>query len=168
MKSDKDRKSIIYYIGTFGWLILSLLVSPFDKTLSLYFFGMTLVSPIILGIILEYALPYIENNQRKSNQNIVIYIFQVGFRMAYNLIVYILILLTSGIVISLWFGLPLFFFLDYTRFYYEICLPLLGGIIGETIWGLLYFGGMSYLGYLVYEKIKYNLDKVLEKILNFV
>ena len=171
MKLSKHQKSGILVLGSWVWMIVLIVLFSVDKTISVYFFGMS-IGIIVLyvwsSLLIGYALPYIENNKRKSNQNIIIYIFQIGFKLLYRFVVNILFLLVFVSVIALWFWLPFYYLKDYSGFYQKICLPLLGGIIGEGIWGLLYFALMTFLGYLVYEKIIYKIDKTITKILDLV
>jgi hypothetical protein len=41
----------------------------------------------------------------------------------------------------------------YSSFYNSFCLPLLGGVIGEVIWGLLFFSTFCFLVYKIYEQL---------------
>jgi hypothetical protein len=64
------------------------------------------------------------------------------------------------IILSILYGIPflvisgLFYFLvDRTSFYRTVCLPILGGIIGEMIWGFLFILIFGYIIYVIYKPI---------------
>jgi hypothetical protein len=133
---------------------LLLLISPI---LSNYFdfwddiMKWSLGIPIILGTIwgISYLLfktiKGLEEDRIENKRNI---IFQYFFIVPKKFIFSILYTFPFIFIVVLFFIVG-----EGTSFYTSFCLPLLGGVIGEVIWGLLFSFTFCFLVYQIYKQI---------------
>jgi hypothetical protein len=72
-------------------------------------------------------------------------------------------------IVYLWFFIPIFlYFSNKNSIYFTMCLPLLGGYIGEIFWIFIYGFLWGFVGYKVYklvDKIFINISYLLRNIL---
>lgn len=88
----------------------------------------------------------IENRRNLLHQ----YLFVVPKWTLYLLIYTIPFILISG----------LFFYIGFeTKFYNSVCLPLLGGFIGEVVWVLLFTLLFCYIIYVIYQPFNRSFNK---------
>jgi hypothetical protein len=162
-----DHKSGVYIILS-SWIIFFILIIFvfIDIEITGYLVGIVLIIGSTLPFIyffLKYRKNYLNLNPRKNNELKLLYFFRTFggllFGVTFNILMVLLFLLT----IIIWFGTPLLYFLNSDSIYFRFCLPLLGGVIGEVIWGGIYIFTMYYLGNKILESLEFNLKNIFKK-----
>jgi hypothetical protein len=128
------------------------------------FFVDIIIGTIVMMIPLMYYLIYVFYNlmkdlrtelkyDREGNNILLYYLIKLPFKIFYYSFYLVLIL---G-----WFLIPGYFIFE-SSFYHSL-LDLLGGVIGQTVWGILYFLILTYLG----EKLLDYISKIENKIKSY-
>lgn len=133
---------IIYFI----FLITTTFLDVLEDVRVWSFLGLLIISSLwSISSVLINLSKSVESDRVQNKRNI---IHQYFYIVPKNTVLFILysipFLLISG---------AFFYVIDRTSFYRTFCLPLLGGIVGETIWGFLFFFIYCYIIYLIYKPI---------------
>lgn len=137
------------FLGGIIYLIFLMISTFFDVLENIR--NWSFMGLLVIGTIWSLSYQFIsyskgvESDRVQNKRNI---IHQYFYIVPKNIILFILycipFLLISG---------TFFYVIDKTSFYRTFCLPLLGGIVGETIWGFLFFFIYCYIIYLIYKPV---------------
>ena len=155
MKEDLKFKIQIYLFFVFPIVYgLLILISPilsnyfdFWDDIMIWSLGIPVILSTIGGIfyLLFNIIKGLEEDRIENKRNI---IFQYFLILPKKIIIYFLYTLPFIFIVVLFFIIG-----NFTSFYTSFCLPLLGGVIGEVIWGLLFFCTFCFIVYQIYKLI---------------
>lgn len=133
---------IIYFL----FLMITTFLDVLEDVRVWSFLGLLIISSLwsISSVLINLSKD-VESDRVQNKRNI---IHQYFYLVPKNIVLFVLysipFLLISGVF---------FYVIDRTNFYRTFCLPILGGFIGEMIWGFLFFFIYCYVIYLIYKPI---------------
>ena len=127
---------------------------------------------ILIGIILYFVTDNDDRNRGVRVFSLVVYVSVMltleQVRGNEGLVRYYLINIPFSIFLLftgfLWYLVPvIYYFSNTSSLYYTFCLEILGGVLGEGIWVVLYLLVWGYLGWKLYSKIEIFINSVINK-----
>lgn len=164
---DGEKKELIDFNEKRRKILINILVYSsvfFVISGFILFFVDIIIGTMVMMIPLMYYLIYVFYNlmvdlrnelkyDREGKNILLYYLIKLPFKIVYYSFYLILIL---G-----WFLIPGYFIFESS--FYQSLLDILGGVIGQSVWGLLYFLILIYLG----EKLLDYITKIENKIKSY-
>lgn len=169
MDGNELRKSTIWMLVGFLFLMILLILFLIDEKIAIYFFGISLVIFSMIpffSFFLEFRKSYLNQNPKKSNDRKIIYFIKTFWGIFKEVLTKIVLLVLFLIILIFWFGLPLIYFHKKNSIYYSFCLPLFGGVIGEIFWGGLYLLIMYSIGIKILDYLEFKIEKLFKILLS--